>query len=164
MIFFIYFRLKPLFSVFKDRKVHFRILGWIKYGICKQRSPSLSISWLCKQATNCADWTGPFTRHKGPFLTLYILWWNPALFLCKQNFSYNGHVKRKSTFKNAKYKGRCAKKNPGLCSSSIHSIVSNDSVSGQWRSWFFCSDEQADLGLRCPHMLVDMISHSAAYI
>ena len=46
----------------------------------------------------------------------------------------------------------CAKYQPGLCSPFIHSIVSNVSVSGQWRHWSDCADAQADLGLRCPHM------------
>ena len=31
-------------------------------------------------------------------------------------------------------------------------IVSNDSISGQWRPWSGCMDVQADLGLCCPHM------------
>ena len=34
-------------------------------------------------------------------------------------------------------------------SAFIHSVVSNDSVSRQWRPW---SSAQSDLGLGCPHM------------
>ena len=37
---------------------------------------------------------------------------------------------------------------------SIHTFYSfNDSVSGQWMPWWDCADAQADLGIRCPHML-----------
>ena len=46
----------------------------------------------------------------------------------------------------------CAKSHPDICSPLIHSIVSNDSVSGQRRPWSDCADAQADLGIRCPHM------------
>ena len=47
---------------------------------------------------------------------------------------------------------RCAKSDPGICSPLIHSIVANDSVSGQRRPRSDCADAQADLGLRCPHV------------
>ena len=50
---------------------------------------------------------------------------------------------------------------PNICSAFIHSIVSNDSVSGQWRPWSACVDTQADLGLRCPHMPENTFSHGA---
>ena len=43
----------------------------------------------------------------------------------------------------------CAKYHPGLCFAFIHSVVSNASVSRQWRPW---SSAQSDLGLGCPHM------------
>ena len=33
-----------------------------------------------------------------------------------------------------------------------HYIVSNDSISGQWRPWSGCADAQADLGILCPHL------------
>ena len=49
----------------------------------------------------------------------------------------------------------------GLCSPFIHSVVSNDSVSGQWRPWSDCADAQADLGLHCPFMSKDMFPHGA---
>ena len=49
----------------------------------------------------------------------------------------------------------CAKYYSGLCSSFKHSVVSNDSVSGQWRPWSDCADAQADLDLRCQHMHED---------
>ena len=45
----------------------------------------------------------------------------------------------------------CAKSHPGICSPLKHSIVSKDSVCGQWRPWSDCAYAQADLGLRCPH-------------
>ena len=50
-----------------------------------------------------------------------------------------------------------AKTHPGIWSLFIHSIVSNDSVSGQRRPWSDCADAQADLGLRCPHMPEDTL-------
>ena len=40
----------------------------------------------------------------------------------------------------------------------IHSVVFNDSVSGQWRPWSDCADAQADLGLRCSHMPEDTLN------
>ena len=49
----------------------------------------------------------------------------------------------------------CAKYHPGIRSSLKHSIVSNDSVSGQRRPWSDCADAQADLGHCCSHMLED---------
>ena len=57
--------------------------------------------------------------------------------------------------------GACPKSHLGICSQLIHSVVSNDSVSGQGRLRSDCTDVQADLSLRCPHMLVDMFSHGA---
>ena len=58
----------------------------------------------------------------------------------------------------------CAKYHLGLCSPFIHSVVSIDSVSGQWRSWSDCMDEQADQGLCCLHMPEDIFSHGAAQL
>ena len=49
----------------------------------------------------------------------------------------------------------CVKSHPGICYSFLRYIDSNDSVSGQWRSWSDCADAQADLGLPCPHMPED---------
>ena len=59
-----------------------------------------------------------------------------------------------NTRKVYRFKSSCAyaKYHPGICSQFIHSIVSNDSVSGQGRPWSACADAQADLGLRWPHM------------
>ena len=52
----------------------------------------------------------------------------------------------------------CAKSHADICSPLIHSIVSNDSVSGQrWRG-SDCVDTQADLDLRCPHILKDIFA------
>ena len=39
-----------------------------------------------------------------------------------------------------------------VCSPLIHSIVSNDTVSGQGRPRSDCADAQSDRRLRCPHM------------
>ena len=57
----------------------------------------------------------------------------------------------------------CSKSHPCICSPLIHSIESNNSVSGQQSSWSDCADAQADLGLRCPHKLEDTFSHGAAH-
>ena len=40
----------------------------------------------------------------------------------------------------------CVKYHPGLCFPLIDSVVSSNSVSGQWRPWSDCTDVQADLG------------------
>ena len=58
----------------------------------------------------------------------------------------------------------CAKCHPGLCSPFIHSVVSNDSVSGQRTSFSDRAGTQADQGLRCPYMPEDTFSHGAAHI
>ena len=58
----------------------------------------------------------------------------------------------------------CAKYHPSLFSLLLHSVVSNDCVSGQWRSWSDCADAQLDLDLRDPHMLEDKFSYGAAQI
>ena len=55
----------------------------------------------------------------------------------------------------------CVKLHPGLCSTFKHSVVPNDSVSGQWRPWSDCANVQSDLGLRCPHMPADTFSHDS---
>ena len=49
--------------------------------------------------------------------------------------------------------------------SPLHSypIVSDDSGRGQWKPWSDCANAQADLGLRCPHMPKDTISHVAVH-
>ena len=46
----------------------------------------------------------------------------------------------------------CATYHPGIYSIFIHSVVFNDSISGQWRPWSDCADAQADLGLLCTNM------------
>ena len=56
----------------------------------------------------------------------------------------------------------CSEYHPGLFSPFIHSVVSNDFVSGQGRLRSDCADAQSDLGLRCPHMPDDTFSHGAA--
>ena len=88
-----------------------------------------------------------------------------------------GHVKPKRAFEHArKWAFRsccaCAKCHPSLCSPVIQSVVSNDSVGGQWRPWSDCylhitddcADAQADLGIRCPHMTKDKFSHVSQLI
>ena len=47
-----------------------------------------------------------------------------------------------------------------LCSLFIQSLISNDSVSGQWRLWSDCTDAQSNQGLLCPHMPGDTFSHA----
>ena len=48
-----------------------------------------------------------------------------------------------------------------LSSPFIHSKVSTDSISVQWRPWSDCTNVQADLGLRCLLMPEDTFSHSS---
>ena len=53
----------------------------------------------------------------------------------------------------------CAKYHSDLCSPFIHSVVFNDSVSRQRRSWSDCADAQADLALAvriCPETCFGM--------
>ena len=58
----------------------------------------------------------------------------------------------------------CATYHPGLCSSFMHSVVSNDSFSGQWRPWSDCTSAQSDQGLQYPHMPEDTFSPCTAYV
>ena len=55
-----------------------------------------------------------------------------------------------------------AKYHPGLCSRSIHFVVSNDSCNGQLRPWSDSADVQADLDRRCLHIPEDTFSHGKA--
>ena len=57
-----------------------------------------------------------------------------------------------------------AKYHSGLCSSFIHSVVSNYPDSGQQKPRSDCPDAQSDLGLCCPHMLKGMFLLGAAHI
>ena len=59
---------------------------------------------------------------------------------------------------------RMRKYHPGLCSHFIHSVVFNDSVSGQRRPRSDCTDAQSDLGLRCPHMRGNILSQGLLHI
>ena len=58
----------------------------------------------------------------------------------------------------------CAKYHRVLCAPFIHSVVSSDCVSGQWRPWSACVDAQADLGPRCSHLPGDSLSHGADHM
>ena len=53
---------------------------------------------------------------------------------------------------------------PALCFPFIHSVVSNDSVSRQWRPWSDCLDAQAGLSLCCLNMPKDMFLLGVAHI
>ena len=92
--------------------------------------------------------------HKIHFLALCIIWTASS-----ENVPSNMlKIRRfRSSF-------ACAKYHPSLCSPFIHSVVSDDFVSGQWRPWSDCADAQADLGLRCPHMPDDTFLLGAANI
>ena len=70
-------------------------------------------------------------------------------------------VRRKSAFEHkqmSRFRSprACTFYHQGLRSPFIHSVVSIDCVSGEWRPWSDCADAQADLGLHCPHMPEDM--------
>ena len=56
----------------------------------------------------------------------------------------------------------CAKTHPGICIPLIHSIMSNNFVIGQQRTWSDCTSVQSDLGLCYLHMPKDMFSHGRA--
>ena len=79
-----------------------------------------------------------------------------------------GRAKRKGVFEYVQNDSdsdsphACAKSNPDICSSFIHSVVSSNSVNGQWRPWSDCADAQADLGLRCPYMPTNTFLHGMA--
>ena len=45
-----------------------------------------------------------------------------------------------------------------------HIVVSNNSISGEWRPWSDCVGAQADLSIRCPFILEDTLSHGAAHM
>ena len=59
---------------------------------------------------------------------------------------------------------RICKCHSGICFPLIHSLMSNDYVSGQRRPWSDCEDGQADLGLRCSHLPKDTFSIGAAHL
>ena len=58
----------------------------------------------------------------------------------------------------------CTKYHPGSSSQFIHSVGSNDSVSGQWQPWSDCTDAQADLGFCSAHMTEGTFSHDAVQL
>ena len=88
-----------------------------------------------------------------------LIWASLSLYAQKRYFpisaaELNGSRQTKSCFRAC---AKCAdshrlahaQSHPGICSPLKHSIVSNDSVSGQWRPWSDCAHAQADLGLCC---------------
>ena len=74
--------------------------------------------------------------------------------ICCRRFTldYCCHEKKVPTYlcKMRRFRSSCAfgKYHSGISFPFIHFVVSNDSVSGQWRPWSDCADAQADLGLR----------------
>ena len=58
----------------------------------------------------------------------------------------------------------CSKSRPCIYFPFIHSIVSDDSVSGEGRPRSGRADALADLGLCFPHMPEDRLLHGAAHI
>ena len=103
------------------------------------------------------------------FYQLYLV--PSPLILCRgwKGFvrSLMGRIKQKSAFdyvQKIQIILRMRKFHQGLYSLFIHSIVSSESVSGQWKPWLDCADAQADLGLRCPHMPKNTFYHGAANI
>ena len=65
-----------------------------------------------------------------------------------------------------RFRSSCAfaKYHPGISSPFIHSVVSDDSDSGQERPRSDCADAQSDLGLRCLQMREDMFPHGAVHL
>ena len=79
--------------------------------------------------------------------------------LCLETKSHMGHVKRKSAFEHVQnvpiqLNLSMHKVSSGLLLfiHTFYSIISNESVSGEWRPWSDCVEAQADLGLCCLHM------------
>ena len=70
-----------------------------------------------------------------------------------------GSAKRKCFFEHAQNAQSEIRRAHAQCSPLIHSIVSNDFVSGEQRPWTVCAEAQADLGLRCLHMPEDTCQH-----
>ena len=79
-----------------------------------------------------------------------------------------GHVKRQSAFEHAHNAQiqiilRMRKSIIWVFALNLkHSVLYNDSVSGQWRPWSDCAAAQADLGLCCPRMPQDTFSLGTA--
>ena len=57
----------------------------------------------------------------------------------------------------------CTKYHLGSCSPFIHSVISDDSVNGQWRPRSDCADAQADQNLHCQYIPKDTFSHIYIY-
>ena len=57
-----------------------------------------------------------------------------------------------------------AKSHPQLCSPFIHSVLSNDSVSGQQMPRSDCALAQSDLGICCRHMLENTFLYGVAHM
>ena len=82
---------------------------------------------MCQNGARCQDEVNNYTCVCMPGFTGRYLWL-PKL----------SSVKRKSAFGNAQMRKfrlscSCAGYHPGLCSPFLHSVVSNDSVGGEWR-------------------------------
>ena len=58
-----------------------------------------------------------------------------------------------------RFRSMRAKYHLGFLSILIESVISNCSVSRQWRPWWDCADIQGDLCFRCQHMPEDTILH-----
>ena len=106
-------------------------------------------------------------RNSMPWLTLANA--RSRLFLADKG-TINGSSQAKRCLRNSakctdsdSYRA-CAKFHPRICSPFMHSIRSTDSVCGQPRPWSDCANAQADLGLRCPCMHENTVSHGAAEI
>ena len=82
---------------------------------------------------------------------------------------YMSHVKRKNAFKRAQNAQiliilHLGKYQPGFCSLFILSVVFNDSVNKQWKSWSVCAGAQADLGFYFSYKPEDTFLHGAAHM
>ena len=122
--------------------------------------PQLTFSWRNKKKK----------KKKKKKKTINTLWlktrlvWSTPVKLKKKKKK----KKRKSPFEHMQnvqiqvIRRMCKVSSGPLLSIDIYSIVSNNSVSGQWRPRSDCADAQSDLGLRCPHMPEDTFSHVTA--
>ena len=87
----------------------------------------------------------------------------------KRLLHHSGPDKRKGAFEHAQNVRVTSlftnvKSHPGIFSPLMHSVVYNDSGSGQQKSWSECADAQANLVHRCPPISEDTFSHAEADI
>ena len=85
------------------------------------------ISWVCPYLFCPVD-CHKLQQESSLYCTCYIFWMSIGRLKWKCAFEHAQNVQNQSSY-------ACAKHHSGLCSLVIHYLVSNDTVSGQWRPW-----------------------------